>query len=227
MKFEINWTFVLFYRERKWVSKLRDLSDQKPGFLIIWQSDTVFVNVYRNCNHLTNELFYKRKYEVFHFLALPYPHRHCGSLSHGVWSGYTKESVCEAKKWSLYPKPWGLNSVQCSSAITLWYRSWNLGSCGIRGHALKISTGGGLRSTDFSKGMPELWPKTVFETKWVYLGCLLTDFGTQTGEEAHLFDLLSWEFDVFCWLFCFPTPGHTPRFEFLLLPGFSTPPARS
>lgn len=125
------------------------------------------------------------------------------------------------------PKPCGLNSVQCSSAVTLWYRSWNLGSCGIRGHALKISTGGGLRSTDFSKGMPELWPKTVFETKWVYLGCLLTDFGTQTGKEAHLFDLLTWEFDVFCWLFCFPTPGHSPRFEFLLLPGFSTPPARS
>ena len=30
---------------------------------------------------------------------------------------------------------------------------------------MPLSTGGGLRSTDFSKGMPELWPKTVFETK--------------------------------------------------------------
>lgn len=50
----------------------------------------------------------------------------------------TLRSLCVRLKSGVsYPKPCGLNSVQCSSAIILWYRSWNLEPCGIRGHASK------------------------------------------------------------------------------------------
>ena len=126
-----------------------------------------------------------------------------------------------------YPKSSGLNSAQFYNAVVLWCMSWNWQSCGIRGHALKISTGGGLGNTDFSKGMPALRPQIMFEPKWVYLGCLLTDFGTQTGKEAHL-----WLVELGIWyLLLAILISYTWSCSLLwvpaLLPGLSTPPALS
>ena len=119
-----------------------------------------------------------------------------------------------------YPKLCGLNLAQVCGAILLWYRSWKWGSDGIRHQAL--SAGGVSGAQIFQKEYQQFDPKQCFNPSEYTLAAW-----TQTGKEAHLLDLLSWDFDVFCWLFWLLTPGHPPALNSCYAPGLWHPTSLS